>query len=157
LAKDTSGAKQYMAKAASVQGYLAEALGKANRTLESRKQFDEASALFRVLIEAGEIEPDFVYSLADVEWKRGLMEWEQGENGEPSEYLLISLERLGLLVEAQSENARYLFELGKRLMRCPDPSYVDKVRAEGFLRRALELQPKNKGIAEAISECVSLA
>ena len=132
-----------LAKLASVRGQLAQAYQRKGNTPEATHWYSESESLFQELIDIDRENSDYQYAMAEVEWRRGALEWDDEDHGVANNLILSSLDRMRLLALEHSENAQYHFRLAAILIHGPNITMENSREAEKHLQNATELQPTN--------------
>ncbi len=142
-ADSESGPAYYLAKVATVRGQLAQAYQRKGNTSQARTMYSESESLFQQLIGFDNANSDYRYSLAEVEWRRGWLEWDDEDHGEANKLILSSLDRMRLLAQEHSDNALYHYRFAAILIHGPDATMEYSREADTHLRIATELQSGN--------------
>ncbi len=147
LAEQNSESKSslayYVAKSASVRGQLAQAYQRMENALQARHWYNESLSLFQQLIDLNDTNSDYQYATAEVEWRRGLFEWEEEDQSQANKLTASSLERMRNLALEYSENAQYHYRLAEILVHGPDVTMDYSREADNHLQIATELQTTN--------------
>ena len=133
----------FLAKLASVRGQLAQAYQRMGNTPQARHWYSESESLFQQLIDIDRENSDYQYAMAEVEWRRGRLEWDDEDHGEANKLIFSSLDRMRNIAQEHSENAQYHYRLAEILIHGPDVTMEYSREADNHLRIATELQPTN--------------
>lgn len=141
--KSDSVLAYYLAKAATTRGQLAQAYQRIGNTSQARHSYSESELLFQKLIDDVDANSDYRYSMAEVEWRRGWLEWDDEDHGEANKWILSSLDRMRNLALEHSENAQYHYRLAAILIHGPDVTMEYSREADTHLQITTEFQPTN--------------
>jgi serine/threonine-protein kinase len=133
----------YLEKAATARGQLAQAYQRAGNTPQAEQLYNESASLFQHLIDLGLENSDYQYALAEVEWRRGQIEWDEEDRAEAKKWISSSLDRMRTLVQEHSENSQYHYRLAEILIHGPEVTMEYSREADKQLEIAAELQPAN--------------
>ncbi len=141
-----------LAKSAGIRGQLAQAYQRQGNTPQARHWYSESASLFQELIDLGLQNSDYQYALAEVQWRRGQLEWDEEDRGESNKLISFSLDRMRKLVQEHSENSQYHYRLAEILIHGPDVTMEYSREADKHLKIAAELQPANLAIMNLWAE-----
>ncbi len=142
----------YSQKAATARGQLAQAYQRAGDKPKARLLYSESASLFQHQIDRGLETSDLQYAIAEVEWRRGQLEWDDNDQEEANRLISSSMDRMRTLVQNHSDNAQYRFRLAEVLIHSPDVTMEHSQEADKHLKIAAELQPENLQLKNLWSE-----
>lgn len=155
--QESGGLPNYAFKMATVQGQLGQAYLRKEMFAESSEMFSESRKTFGQLIELdmseASMHPDYASSLAEVEWRQGILEWDLGGFARGKSLFESAIERMKKLTEIYPTNGKYSLSFAYYRVNCPDSTLVDLNEADVFAGRAYSLQPKNATFVRMAAEC----
>ncbi len=155
--QESGGLPIYAFKMAVVQGQLGQAYLRKEMPEESRKMFVESREKFEQLIDLedsdSQVRPECVFSLGEVEWHHGILEWESENRTDGNALFKSALGRKKELTDLYPSNGKYLQNYAYCRVQCPDSSLVDIRIADNCADRARSIQPKNRNFVRLAAEC----
>ena len=152
LAKEANAPAAF-SKSASLHGQLGQALHRDRDWEGARQQFVDSQSLFQAIVESDNRQPAILYSLSEVEWQNGWLEWET-ENFDLAKMLYArSIERLRALTKSYPENGQYHERLASFLVQCPEKSLRGFDEANNSLQQAIAQQGGNLLFLSTLGEC----
>ncbi len=155
--QESGGLSTYAVKMATIQGQLGQAYLRTAMPEESRKMFRESRRKFEQLIDIedtdGQVRPEYMFSLSEVEWRHGTLEWEAENRTDGKALFESAIGRKKKLTELYPSNGKYLQSYAYSRVHCPDSDLVDLIEADACADRARSIQPKNRNFVRMAAEC----
>ncbi len=155
--QESGGLPIYAFKMAAIQGQLGQAYLRNQMLDESRKMFVESRAKFEQLIDLqvsdSQVRPEYVFSLGEVEWHHGTLEWESENRTDGKALFESAMGRKKKLTGLYPSNGKYLQNYAYCRVHCPDSDLVDLIEADAYADRARSIQPKNRNFVRMAAEC----
>ena len=138
---------------AAVWGYLAQALVRDDRLDDAAKQFSESISAYSSLEEAYTTDTDITYAKADVKWKLGIFEHQQGHAEQASKHWSESIASMRMLIQKNMDNEFYKVWLAKKLMRCSDTSLISLNESLSLIDSIRKSDTANSRYVVLAAEC----
>ena len=142
----------YLEKAAIGRGQLAQAFHRAGKTAQAREIYNESELLLQKLIDENEANADYHYAMAEVQWRRGMLEWEDENRVEANKLFASSLDRMQKLITSHPENAPYRYRIAELYLHSPEVSLSSVTEADSHLQIATEISPTNLKFMNLLAE-----